>query len=136
LPLWQWLILFAGLLLFLDVAARRIAIDATEVQAAATRIWARLRGLEVPEAARIQYLERLQNRKVRVDEALASRRYEGQAGAAPPFADAAGMPPRPVPSGSVGPSEPDTPLAPDTEAGDALDRLRQAKKKALEDRNR
>jgi uncharacterized membrane protein len=136
-PLWQWLVLGAGLFLLMDIATRRIALDGAEIKTAAQRLWARLRGQEVLEVSRVQFLERLQNRKNQVagalDAARSTRRFEGQPTSnAPPLATASGpvaAPPRPGPSTG---SEPTAP--PDPAQGGALDRLLDAKKKLRDER--
>src|SRR5262249_58086745 len=45
-PIWPWLVALAGVVLFFDVAVRRISIDPANVSAAAVALWARLRGPE------------------------------------------------------------------------------------------
>ena len=107
LPLWPWLVLLAGLLLFLDVAARRIAVDMAEVKPVLTRFWARLRGHEVAEAGRVQYLERLQSRRSSRKRSASQPAIRGpNKQRSPLIADASGMSPPPtqaVPPGSTGP---------------------------------
>jgi uncharacterized membrane protein len=79
-PIWYWLLLLCGVLLFFDVAVRRIAIDATEVVTVAERTWERLRGRAVVPVAAPQFLERLSSRKAQVDETFerlrGARRFE------------------------------------------------------------
>ena len=43
-PVWFWLVFLAGILLFFDVAVRRIAIQPAEAVAYANGVWERLRG--------------------------------------------------------------------------------------------
>src|SRR5262249_3196507 len=54
-PIWMWLVGLAGVLLFFDVAVRRISIDPAKVRAAAVDWWARLRGAEAADTP--AYLE-------------------------------------------------------------------------------
>ncbi len=145
LPLWPWLIVLAGLLLFADVAVRRIALDLTEPKYQAARLWARLRGLPVPEPTRTAYLERLGGkpatggvRQPTEARGQAARRFEATGPSlAPTMADAASMgeprPTAPRPTarseGSSFPTEPEA-------SGDALERLRKAKKKVWEERDK
>jgi hypothetical protein len=79
-PIWYWLVLLCGVLLFFDVAVRRIAIDSTEVVTAMERAWERLRGRAAAPVAAPQFLERLSSRKAQVDESFerlrGARRFE------------------------------------------------------------
>ncbi len=99
-PAWQWLLLLAALLLFLDVAVRRVSLDVPKAREAAWRTWARLRGIPLPPD-NPEVLERLQGRKARTAAALdrgrAARRFEatGAHGPAPAGADATDPPPAP-----------------------------------------
>ena len=43
-PIWFWLVVAAGLVLLLDVAVRRIALEPAAVSTAAAAWWERLRG--------------------------------------------------------------------------------------------
>ncbi len=141
LPLWPWLIVLAGLLLFSDVAVRRIALDLTDARLFAARVWARLRGLPVPEPERTAYLERLQGRRspglAASGGEQAGRRFESAGPvSAPSLADAASME-TPTPAGPRTPARDQGPtLEEPQESGDALDRLRRAKKKVWEERDR
>ena len=79
-PIWYWLLLLAGVLLFFDVAVRRIAVAPNEVTASAQRIWERLRRRAALPAPAPQFLERLSSRKAQVDETFerlrGARRFE------------------------------------------------------------
>jgi uncharacterized membrane protein len=139
LPLWHWLLFVAGVLLFFDVAVRRIALDPAKVQETATRVWARLRGRStLPQAE--EFFERLRSRKSAVSEGLArpeaQRRFEAPEGttATPAGADASeptAPPPPPKPA-------PPPLAAPQAEAPpeDFAARLLKAKKKAMDERKK
>jgi uncharacterized membrane protein len=128
-PIWMWLVTVAGILLFLDVAVRRIALDPDRLTASARALWAKLRGKA--ETAAPQFLERLRSRKAQVgetlDKAKAGQRYEGTATEVPPVATTASPPaPRPVA----------TPPSTVESKEDFAARLLRAKKRALEDRDK
>src|SRR5207244_13045942 len=61
-PIWFWLVLLTGILLFFDVAVRRIAIEPLAVAVAAQRFWDRLRGRAVGKDTTPQFLDRLKTR--------------------------------------------------------------------------
>lgn len=135
-PIWPALLVIAGVLLFFDVAVRRIAIDPLKVAAGAEALWSRLRGRAVVEIP--QYLERLRSRKAQVGEAIdqgkAARRFEGEEEpiGTPPAAGAApAAPPEPR-----RPEKSAPPPAAAEEAEDYASRLLRAKKKAMEERDR
>ena len=92
-PAWYWLVFLTAILLFFDVAVRRIAIHPDEVAAFAQGVWGRLRGRAVLAAQTPQFIDRLQSRKAQVSEALehlrAAKRFEPReaVAAAPPGAD-------------------------------------------------
>ena len=126
---------------FLDARkmSEAIAPPSAEVREKLGRVWARLRGQPIPEPQRAAYLERLQNRKTAVDESLnrdrAVRRFEsaGPGGLAPPIADVSA----PLPSAPRPAARADGGLAPTPEgetAADFAERLKQAKKRAWEER--
>jgi hypothetical protein len=135
-PMWYWLVLLAGMVLFFDVAVRRIAIEPAEAAAAATKLWGKLRGRAEAIVATPAFIERLKNRKAQVGETIdrSARRFDAEgappAGAPTATADAA-APPRPAPPKPPKLQRPTT-QAP---ADDAFARLMRAKKKALEDRD-
>jgi Mg-chelatase subunit ChlD len=136
LPLWYWLVFASCVLLLCDVAVRRLAVEPERVAERARYVWARLRGLPVPEPAAVAYMDRLQTRRAGAGAALAGRRFEGDAlpAGAPPFADVASAAP---PSSGAQPAAPAGGAAqPEPEAGDYADRLLRAKKKALEERKK
>jgi hypothetical protein len=139
LPLWHWLLFAAGVLLFFDVAVRRIALDPVKVRETANRAWARLRGRSLAPQ-REEFYERLRSRKSVVSEGLArpaaARRFEVPEGStpAPTAADA-----------SKAPAPPPTPAAPPPSVGpqagapppeDFAARLMKAKKKAMDERKK
>ena len=132
-PIWFWLLLAAALTFLTDVAVRRIALEPAEMSAWAGRTWDKFRG-RVAEKAGEQFLDRLQSKKVAVistlEQAKPSRRFEVRddviATPPPPPRVDAGAPP-PVTRGADA-----APLA----ADDAFARLMQAKRKALEERDR
>jgi uncharacterized membrane protein len=140
LPLWYWLLFAAGVLLFFDVAVRRIALEPHRVREVAGRAWARLRGRSVA-APREEFFERLRTRKAVVGEVLArpaaERRFEAPEGTtapAPAGADAsAPAPPPPAPPASPPPSAAPQAGAP---AEDYMSRLSKGKKKEWEDRDK
>jgi uncharacterized membrane protein len=140
-PVWFWLVFFAGVLLFFDVAVRRIALQPAEVVAYASGVWERLRGRATREEQTPQFIDRLQSRKLQVSEALdqlrAARRFDaGEAPAtAPPGAEAgtAAGPRPPVTQPSPQPQ-----LAPESsqEAADYASRLLKAKKRVWQEREK
>lgn len=142
-PLWYWLLFLTCILLLFDIAVRRIAMDLSEVRRWMRNSWARLRGLPVEEG-RQEYFARLQSRKSRLIEHLASdrasRRFEADphhAGSIPTAADA-GAPPSATPTrppAAGGPPAPPTPGAPAPRGEDFADRLARAKKKVWEERD-
>src|SRR5207245_728181 len=92
-PIWFWLVLLTGILLFFDVAVRRIAIEPLAVAVAAQRFWDRLRGRAAVKDTTPQFLDRLKSRKAQIGETLererATRRVEpadASVGASPPSA--------------------------------------------------
>jgi uncharacterized membrane protein len=137
-PVWYWLVLLAGFVLFLDVAVRRIAVDPREMSAAARHVWDRLRGRPVEAAATPEFLERLQSRKAQlaesIDRARAARRFDGEGPAvAPPGADT-GPPAAPRPPAR---RPPQPQVAPDLEpeAADYASRLLRAKRRVWQERD-
>jgi hypothetical protein len=136
LPLWYWLVFLSAVLLVSDVAVRRLAVDPQRLAERGQYIWARLRGLPVPEP-RQDIDERLQMRRPPgAAPARAGQRFEGEsipAGTLPLGADATSAPP-PSPPGARPAAPPLGAAQPEPEAGDYASRLMKAKKKALEDR--
>lgn len=136
-PFWYWLVVMAAILLFFDVAVRRISLDPAEVTQAVGRYWSQLRGRAMLEVPTPQFLERLKSRKAQVGEemerARAQTRFEGGEGvviAPPPGAEAG---PAPSPKKPAPPS-----VAPEKEGEkqDYASRLMKAKRKAMEDRDK
>jgi hypothetical protein len=141
LPLWYWLVFLAAVLLLSDVAVRRLAISPERIAERARYIWARLRGLPVPEPLHAEVVERLQMRRQPpgVGSMRASQRFEDDtlpAGGFPTGADAASAPQAPIPSGERPAAPSQAPAQPEPEATDYASRLLRAKKKALEDRKK
>src|SRR5262249_19161018 len=141
-PIWFWLVLLTGVLLFFDVAVRRIAIEPEEVAAKVNKLWQQLRGTLVITSSTPQFLDRLKSKKAEIGEQMektkAQARFEGgttaPTTAPPPGADVATPPPsrptsRPKPPPSATPQS-------GQEAGDFASRLMRAKKRAMEDRDK
>jgi len=141
-PVWQWLLFLAGALLLFDVASRRITLEFGVVVAAVVATWDRLRGRNAAADRVPEYIDRLKARKAQVGEAIgqgkkAARRFDGgdaPAAAPPPGADEA----RPRPEASPRPTAPRPRQSADAgaEGGDYLSRLKKAKKRAMEDREK
>ncbi len=139
-PIWFWLLFLTGILLFFDVAVRRIALQPAEVAVAAQKVWERLRGRARAAESAPQFLERLKSRKAQVSEALdkarAARRFdveEKATVAAPPGASeapiAAGQ--QPISRSAKPKIEPEK----EEEADDYASRLLKAKKRVWQDRD-
>jgi uncharacterized membrane protein len=90
LPFWFWLVVFAGVMLVVDVGIRRISLDPVEIRQGGEKLWAGLRAKPImleDDAA----MGRLLNRKKAANETFsrAGRKFEGNASApAPVGADA------------------------------------------------
>jgi hypothetical protein len=136
LPLWQWLVLLTGVLLFFDIAVRRVALDTSAARAWVARAWARVRGQVVPEPEPSEYLDRLRNRKTQTVGARprAAQRFEGGPvlGGVPPLADVAPTT-APPPVSRAETSKP--PAETETDA-DFVARMQRAKKKAWEEHDK
>ncbi len=140
-PVWYWLVFLTGVLLFFDVAVRRIAIQPAQVAAAGQRVWERLRGRAVEAPQTPQFIERLRSRKAQVGETLdqlrAARRFEPaqHVAEAPRGADevtvAAPRTPasRPAPQPRIGPESQE-------EAADYASRLLKAKQRVWQERDK
>ncbi len=139
-PVWQWLLFLTGVLLLFDVASRRIALEFGVVVAAVVATWDRLRGRNAAADRVPEYIDRLRARKAQVGEAIgqgkkAGRRFEGgDAPAAPPPPGADEAAPRPEAAPRRPAPRPLTEAG--KEAGDYLSRLKKAKKRAMEDRDK
>jgi hypothetical protein len=141
-PIWFWLVLVTGVLLFFDVAVRRIALDPAQGVAAGARFWNHLRGRTEVAVQTPEFLERLKSRKAQVGEALdkakAARRFEpaeAPAAAPPPGATEMAAPTRrPEPRPAVSPAR----VGPEAEpaADDYASRLLKAKRKIQQERER
>jgi hypothetical protein len=139
-PIWFWLVMITGLLLFFDVANRRIAVEPSEWGAGAMKVWTYLRGHRETESTTPQFLDRLKSKKAEIgdelEKARAATRFEPTPdmpiGAPPPSAiDAPAAPPpsKPTKAPSNAPSG-------EEEKADFTSRLMKAKKKAMEDRDK
>jgi hypothetical protein len=140
-PIWYWLLLACGVLLLLDVAVRRIALEPERVTAAGQRVWDRLRGRAASVEQTPQYFDRLRTRKAQVSETLgkskAAKRFEGGDApvSAPPGAiDKPERVDRPLPA--AGPRPGITPDEERQEGGDFGSRLLRAKKRVWDDKNK
>jgi hypothetical protein len=135
LPMWHWLIFLAAVLLLSDVAVRRLAIEPERIAERARYVWARLRGLPVPELVQSEVVERLQTRPA----PRGGPRFESDimpAGGVPLGADAAAAPASPAPPRTP-PTAPSLGAAPpEPEAADYASRLLKAKKRALDERKK
>jgi uncharacterized membrane protein len=139
-PIWYWLVFFAGVLLFFDVAVRRIALEPVAVAAAAERVWLRLRGRANEIVQTPEFMDRLQSRKLQVGDTLeqlrSARRFEGGelVGAAPPGADEAAAAQGSLPATRVAPPR----IAPDKkeDAADYASRLMKAKERVWQERDK
>jgi uncharacterized membrane protein len=138
-PIWYWLLFLAGMVLFFDVAVRRIALDPAWLTERAQRGWDRMRGRTVAVETTPQFLDRLRTRKAEVEEELersrGQRRFEG--GDAPVVAPprAADAPPTSVPPRPP-PRPPGVAPEPEQEAGDYASRLMKAKKRVWKEREK
>jgi hypothetical protein len=135
LPLWYWLLSLTCVLLFFDVATRRLAVDVRQAATVAQNAWARLRGLPVAEPSREAYVERLQTRPAQAG-TRAAQRFEGGwvVGGAPLGADATAPPRPPAPGARPAAQAPEAAPQLEPEAGDFAGRLLKAKKKVWEER--
>jgi Mg-chelatase subunit ChlD/uncharacterized membrane protein len=141
LPLWHWLLFLTGILLFFDIAVRRIAMDKGAIVERAALIWARLRGLPVAASGRPEFMERIQTRKEQAAaSARAARRFEGgpvAGGFVPSGADATAPPSASPPTPGARPAaQADAPPQPEDQPGDFASRLLKAKKKIWEERKK
>jgi hypothetical protein len=139
-PVWHWLLFATAVLLFFDVASRRIALEFGVVVTAAVATWDRLRGRNAAADREPEFIDRLKARKAQVGEAIGqgkkARRFDaGDApavAAPPPGADEARpreASPRPAP-------RPKQTAEAGQEGGDYLSRLKKAKKRAMEERDK
>jgi uncharacterized membrane protein len=141
-PIWFWLVLLTGLLLVLDVAVRRIALDPAQGVGAAERAWNYFRGRPQAAAHTPEFLERLKSRKAQVSESIdksrAERRFEaGEIPTAAPPPGAADLPTA-SPTPEARPAQLPAAIGPDQpkEADDYASRLLRAKKRIQEERDR
>ncbi|HYV38174.1 MAG TPA: VWA domain-containing protein, partial [Gemmataceae bacterium] len=138
--IWYWLLVLTGVGLFFDVAVRRIAIDPAMLATVVQAEWEQLRGMRPAETKAPQFLDRLKTRKEQIGDSLekqkATRRFEGTDAPveAPPMAGGLGGEQRPP----TRPASPPPRVAPEAEAkpADYASRLLQAKRKAMQDRDK
>jgi uncharacterized membrane protein len=133
-PLWFWLVFGAGILLFFDVAIRRISIEPSEVSSFANRFWSSLRSRKmVANTQGDQFLAQLRQRKEAVVESIekekAARRFEGTEGIAPVAPAGAEETPiaKPAPPPPVE-AKPEPPV--ELEKEDYFSKLQRAKRRA------
>jgi uncharacterized membrane protein len=138
-PIWYWLVFLSGLVLFCDVAVRRVALQPAEVTAAANRLWAKLRRQAAAVPQTPQFMDRLKSRKAEVAGALeqlhAARRFTpgGRPAEAPTGAQAG--PAEPSPGKVPGPPSP-AGTGKAEEGGDYASRLLKAKQKVWQEREK
>jgi hypothetical protein len=142
-PIWYWLLVAAGVVLFCDVAVRRIALDPLAVTVAAQAWWERLRGRRQLGERVPEFIERLKSRKAEISEALqrerAARRFD--AGDRPVTAPTGGadLPERPAAPSRPAAQAARPSLAPGQESHEPADyasRLLKAKKKVRQELDR
>ncbi len=137
-PVWFWLLFLAALVLFFDIAVRRIALEPTAFLSWTSRVWDRLRGRVALADGAPQFLDRLKSRKQVVGETLeqgrGSARFDGGDGPEPP----PGAEMAPLPDQPKKPTGPTPGVAPEKEqeAADFASRLMKAKKKVWEERDK
>lgn len=139
LPFWAALVVVAGVLLLLDVAVRRLALDPVSLGSAAVRLWRHLRSRHAkePESAGLGRLLRV---KEAVGEAIAEGRTPRREMPPAPTPDD-DEPPGDTPVSPPPPPRPPTPPAdagnlPETQPGegdDYLSRLGRAKRRGRPD---
>ncbi len=138
-PIWYWLLVLTALLVFLQVAVRRIAVDPIKVSAGAQNFWNRLRGRATVTEKVPEYFERLRSRKAEADEEIrcAARRFEGEELAAdlPAVTLAEPAAPSTPPRRQPGPKPELTPQK-EPEPVDYASRLMKAKKRVWKERDK
>ena len=133
--LWPWMVFLSALVLLLDVATRRIAIQPETVWTKSVALWNRLRGRTAAQDKMPEYIERLKSRKAQVSETMdkqkAAKKFEP------------GEEVKPIQGPTVGPTAPtekpkEAPPPPKKaeEKDDFATRLMRAKKKAMEERDK
>ena len=133
LPFWFWLIFTAGLLLLVDVAARRLSLEGKEVRAWATRSWALVRRKPAPaEADDAGMLGQLGQRKAKLDDTVqkqkTARKFEADADAtAAPGPTGADDYASSRPTGPALPTAPPTPPPTDDDGDDFMTRMKKAR---------
>jgi Mg-chelatase subunit ChlD/uncharacterized membrane protein len=134
LPLWHWLLFATGVLLFFDIAVRRVAVDTPQVVKTSLTWWAKLRGLPIRADGQPEFMERLQTRKQQVtaqeQRVRASQRFESTGEVSMPLGADATAPITPAARGAPQAPQQETAPKPEEETGDQMSRLMRAKKKA------
>jgi uncharacterized membrane protein len=138
-PVWYWMVFVAGVLMFFDVAVRRIAVEPAAAVAVAERVWLRLRGRAAEISTTPEFIDRLRSRKLEVGDTLeqlrSARRFDGGevTGAAPPSAAEAGSATatttRTVAAPQIAPEKKE-------DAADYASRLMKAKQRVWQDRDK
>ncbi len=135
-PFWYWLVVLAGVGLFVDVGLRRITINPAEAASRGRCLWARLRGSNGGGAC-AEFIDRLKSRKAQVSQTLererTTRKFAGSEGPVEVVDEASRPETKPPPRPKAAP-----PLQPPPqgEPQDYASRLLRAKKKAMEDRDK
>jgi uncharacterized membrane protein len=139
LPLWYWLVFLSAVLLVSDVAVRRLAFDPQRIAERSRYLWARLRGIPVPEP-RQETVERLHARmptSMDAPQTRASRRFESTTMPENSLPlNVQDVPTSTLPSQPLSSSPSLGATPPEPETGDYAERLLKAKKKALEERKK
>jgi uncharacterized membrane protein len=137
-PVWQWLLFLTGLVLFLEVALRRLAFDPHKVATSAGQAWDRLRG-RAPRPAAAYAMEPLPRHSTLVEAGEPSRAAQRFGGdeAAPAVAPPGAQEGTPAPARPSQPAAPSR-VGPETaeDAGDAMSRLLKAKKRVWQEREK
>jgi len=138
-PIWYWLVFLSGILLFCDVAVRRVALQPAEVASAASRLWAKLRRQAAAAPQTPQFMDRLKSRKAEVAGALeqlhaASRFTPADRPLEAPSSAQAG-PGEPSPGKISGPPSP-AGTSNAEEGADYASRLLKAKQKVWQEREK
>jgi hypothetical protein len=147
LPLWYWLVFIGCVLLLVDVANRRITVEAAEVRMYAQRTWHKLRSRATKTSAQAntddEFITRLKTKKSATLETLenekSTRKFEGLAGDSAPTGGADELENKPAPPKFEPKAPPPLPTTSPPEqpadTGDYFSKLRAAKKRAPTDRD-
>jgi uncharacterized membrane protein len=140
-PIWYWLLVTAGVVLFCDVAVRRIALEPLVLVTKAQAVWDRLRGRRQVAERVPEFIERLKSRKVQIGESMqrerATRRFEpGEGPVAAPSGGAELAEPPPSRPARAAPRPTLAPHQEGEEPADYASRLLKAKKRVWQDRDK